>query len=564
MKLLNELKSKEDLAQYLGIPVRKLTYILYKRTVESYYKSFEIPKKNGGTRYINASQNELKDIQKKLAQLLWDFMVINKIRLDVVHAFEKKKGIISNAKIHRNKRFILKIDLENFFDNIHFGRIRGFFEKNRKFKMPIEIATMIAQLTCYKGCLPQGAPSSPILSNLLCGNMDRAILKLSRKFKLNYTRYADDMVFSTNDKNFMEQKEEFVRRLEEIIDKSGFAINQSKTRFILKDSRQTVTGLVVNKKVSVTKDFVKKTRAMANSLYRQGEFSINGVKGTIRQLEGRFSFINQIDKYNDDFDNKFIGKKPPHAALNSREKQFQKFLFYKYFFANPKALIVTEGKTDIRYIKAALKACYQSYPRLITKKDGKFNFHISFLKKTKRLRFFLAIHLDGADTMNNICSCYNDKNGLPNFNKQLKEISTIKKQNPVVLVFDNETKKNNSTKRPLKKTIDYIQSAFNITCNFDAQIQKRIIDNLYILTNPLPEGKEEAAIEDLFDNETLSVVIDGKRFSRDNEFDPSTHYGKNTFSKYIIENYEKINFSGFKEMLDTLDAICSGKISKTK
>ena len=110
-----------------------------------------------------------------------------------------------------------------------------------------------------------------------------------------------------------------------------------------------------------------------------------------RQLEGRFSFINQLDKYNNNID----GKKHDFYKLNGRERQYQAFLFYKYFFANEKLLIVTEGKTDVLYIKAALKNLYVHYPRLIEKdSDGNFIFKISFFKRTKRWRYFFGLSMD--------------------------------------------------------------------------------------------------------------------------------------------------------------------------
>jgi len=168
----NLIETREDLAFLLNIPLKKLTYILYVKKPENYYKTFEIPKKDGALRQINATQGDLKEIQKKLADILWDhhkeYVKTNNIQVKVSHAFEKKKGIITNALIHRNKRYVLNIDLENFFDSFHFGRVRGFFAKNKEFNFPIETATVIAQLTCYKGCLPQGAPSSPIITNLIC------------------------------------------------------------------------------------------------------------------------------------------------------------------------------------------------------------------------------------------------------------------------------------------------------------------------------------------------------------------------------------------------------------
>lgn len=455
MRNFNEIKSRENLAAFLGIPLSKFTYILYFKKVDSYYTSFEIPKKNGEKRLINAPQNDLKEIQKKLADSLWkshkEYVKNNNIQTNVSHAFEKEKGIISNAKIHRNKRFVLNIDLENFFGSFHFGRVRGFFEKNKEFNLPVEVATIIAQLTCFQGCLPQGAPSSPIITNLISNILDMKLIKIARRYRLDYTRYADDMTFSTNDSKFMDVEKTFLDNVTREIEKCGFSINKNKTRLLFKDSRQEVTGLVVNKKINVNREYYKKTRAMADALYKKGEFVIDDHKGTIKQLEGRFSFINQLDYYNNKIDH---DKKHSIRFLSSRGKQYQKFLFYKYFFANTKPLVVTEGKTDILYLKAALKKYYENYPQLITQKGDTFEYKISFLRRTKRLKIFLGIQQDGADTMKSIYNFYAGTDNFPNLYGYFSKNSVVvKSANPVILIFDNEQK----SEKPLKKFLDYVK-----------------------------------------------------------------------------------------------------------
>src|SRR5699024_7070708 len=105
------------------------------------------------------------------------------------------KSIITNARIHRNKRLVVNIDLKDFFPSFHFGRVRGFFEKNKYFLLSREVSTIIAQLTCYKGSLPQGAPTSPIITNLICQILDYKLLKIAKKYKTDYSRYADDLTF---------------------------------------------------------------------------------------------------------------------------------------------------------------------------------------------------------------------------------------------------------------------------------------------------------------------------------------------------------------------------------
>ncbi|RSL29691.1 RNA-directed DNA polymerase [Salibacterium salarium] len=552
MKELHNVKTRNEFADFLKIPRKKLSYILYIKKVNNLYHSFEIYKKSGGIRKINAPTVELKDIQQKLAKALYKHQADkwNKKRNNLSHAFEKKKSIITNAKIHRNKRFVLNIDLENFFESFNFGRVRGFFIKNNHLLLPNEVATVIAQLSCYQGKLPQGAPSSPIITNLICEILDLRLLKIARRYKVDYTRYADDLTFSTNKNSFLEQETRFLEEISKELKRSGFEINEKKTRLQFKDSRQVVTGLVVNKKVNVKRDYYKNTRAMAHTLYTQGKFEIDGEEATIDQLEGRFSFINQLDwsnnmkinRNNKDYKNRF-------ASFKSSEREYQKFLFYKYFYANSKPLIITEGKTDIAYLKSALKNLYSEYPDLITKKnDGTFEFKISFLKKSKRLNYFLDINKDGAEGLKKIYNLFCEKGDVRNYSKYFNKISDTFPNNPVILVYDNEP----SNGKPLNQIINYagleretIRDKLMIT----------IVDNLYLLTVPPVNEPSESDIEDLFDIKTLEHKINGKTFNKNNEMDPTKHYGKERFSQFISENYCDINFDNFKHILNNISDI---------
>lgn len=406
------------------------------------------------------------------------------------------------------------------------------------------MATVIAQLACYQGCLPQGAPSSPIITNLICSILDMRLLRIAKKYRVDYTRYADDITFSTNDKKFLSNQKQFLIEVIDEINKSGFLINKKKTRLVFQDSRQEVTGLVVNKKVNVSRDYYKKTRAMANALYEQGEFKINDSEGSLQQLEGRFSFINQLDWYNNKIDNK---KKHNFHELCSREKQYQIFLFYKYFFANTKPLVVTEGKTDIVYLKEALKKYYKKYPKLISKNEKGFEFKVSFLRKTARLEYFMGIQQDGADTMKNIYNLYSGKNGLPNLCDYFKLKYSLTPSYPVILVFDNEQESN----RPLKKFLDYINNKQILRENRYSQV----IENVFVSTNPLVKGKKECEIEDLFEDSILSHKIGKKQFSRDKDYDKEQFYGKAIFADYIANHSAELDFSEFKPMLDDINEI---------
>lgn len=545
-----DIETRRMLAEFLDIPYGWFTYILYGKKTENLYTSFDIAKKSGGYRHINAPNCELKEIQRKLANALYGYQLElikeNKIQNNISQAFEKDKSFITNACKHRNKRWILNIDLENFFDSFHFGRVLGFFEKNRYFNLPREVASVIAQISCYEGCLPQGAPTSPIITNLICNVLDMRIVKIARKYRMDYTRYADDLTFSTNDKNFVDRYSLFLEEVDAEIQKSGFNINETKTRLFYRDSRQEVTGLVVNNKVNVNRDYYKKTRAMAESLYTRGEFYINGIEGTINQLEGRFSFINQLEWYN----NKLKNEKVSYWTLNSREQQYQKFLFYKYFYNNSRPCIITEGKTDVLYIKAALKKYSVQYPELIKSVEEEHSeYNLSFIKRTRRLEYFLGLFANGADAIKNIYDLYTEKGRYPNYYEVLRKKGGVLPTNPVILIFDNEQE----TERPLKKFLKCLN-------NKDAKSMKgktsaHICGNLYLVTNPLVDDKKECEMEDLFDESTLKHVIGGKEFCKKDDFDEKRYYGKNIFSQYVYNNYKTIDLSRFIPLLDDINKI---------
>lgn len=559
----SEIKTRNDFADFLRIPRNKLTHILYVKKPDSYYKTFEIPKKNGDKRKICAPSGDLKSLQVKLANALWEHQksiwTSAGTKPNISHAFEKGKGIVTNAKVHRNKRFILNMDLECFFDSFHFGRVCGYFEKNKDFLLPREVSIIIAQIACYNGRLPQGAPSSPIISNLICQVLDMHLLKIAKKYRLDYTRYADDLTFSTNNRVFLDSYEDFVKETTALILKAGFTVNKKKTRLIYRDSRQEVTGLVVNKKISVNHTYVRTTKAMAHQLYTTGEFLIDGAPANIRQLEGRFSFIDQIDLYN----NRVDESKHDAYHLNGREPQYRAFMFYKNFYAHEVPLIVTEGKTDVRYLKAALMKLYTQYPSLIEKDDtGRFIFKIKFFQRSKRWKYFFGMSLDGGDAMKVLYRYFTGKKGAKDYFSYFQRITGRRQLSPVILLYDNEIE----SKKPLKA---FLNEDAGIT-----ELQKQELKNnlqlrllpdstLFLLITPLTAGKAECEIEDLFAPDLLGLTLDGKTFSRKDKPNKDKHYGKEIFSEYVLTNYQSIDFQGFIPLLDALNSIVENCKSST-
>lgn len=551
---MKNIKTRNDFAKFIGVKLQPLTYLLYIKKIDNCYNTLEIPKKNGDTRTICVPNKNLKKVQKKLYNKLSTYYdeikTQNNFTSKISHGFEKNRSIVTNAEVHKNKRYVVNLDLLDFFPSINFGRVRSYFIKNNYFEINDDIATILAQLTCYKGTLPQGAPTSPLIANMICNIMDIRILKIAKKYRLDYTRYADDLTFSTNNKYFLNDYDKFLEDIKNIIHRSGFELNSKKTRLLFSNSRQEVTGLVVNKKISVPKEYYKNTRAMAHSLYKNGYFLIDDEVGTIEQLEGRFSFINQINLYNID------NKKKDMWHLNSKEKQYQKFMIYKTFYANEKPLIITEGKTDVLYIKAALKKYYKYFPNLITKKDnGNFVFHVNFFKRKQKHSYYLNLVKDGADTIKNIYSnCYIKTKNNKNITTvhDFKKLRGERETNPVILIFDNEMVSNKD--RPLKKFLNEIKVNASQKDKLKENLYINICDNLYLCTYQL-NNKEACEIEDLFPADVLEHEINGRKFSKKDSTHDNGFYGKNEFSQYVYSNYESIDFSNFISLLSAINEI---------
>ena len=595
----NQIQSLKELSYALDIPIKQLTGILYGKKIENCYTTFAIAKKSGGYRTINCPNKSLKYIQRKLARLLLkrqaEIQAENSISQKIAHAFIKGKGIKTNASQHRNKRYLLNIDLKDFFGTFHFGRVLGFFKKNKYFKLPDNIATIIAQLTCYEGKLPQGAPTSPIISNMIFQILDNKIIYLCKKYKLTYTRYADDMTFSTNNKFFLSTYPKFIVDLNDFITKYGFTINKKKIYFQESNHRQVVTGLSVNKKINVKREFYKNTRSMAYKLYTTGSFTINGIPGTMNMLEGRFSFINDLVKYNTLHNNivvnthnsfesqknilssnqkKFVFSENQSRKcidwhewlkdLTIREKDFQKFLFYKYFMANPKILIITEGKTDSRYIKAALKRYYLEYPTLIKKNGETFKYNISFFECSDRIQYFFQYENGGGSNSLNLFRFFTDDecNQKPNYLKYFKRILHSEPLKPVIFLFDNE----DSNSKPLKQFLNYVKkkiSNYEIEDRIRNQFYTQLDYNIFMATLPKDGSKQkDIEIEDLLNidvinNELIAPKYHGKIFSSSKNHNDDRFIGKEIFSKEVLANYnsEIIDFSKFIPLLDLINKL---------
>ncbi|MCH5050924.1 TIR domain-containing protein [Pectobacterium aquaticum] len=301
--------SVSDIANLLEIPAGQLLYILYHK--KDNYRTFEIKKKSGKNRIINAPIGGLSIIQERLKPIIEYFYRPKKS----AHGFIKGKSIITNASMHTKKKFVVNIDLENYFESITFARVYGIF-KSKPFNFSHPAATVLAQLCTHNGKLPQGACTSPVLANLASTSLDKQLTQLAGRKNISYSRYADDITFSFNQAkviDIIEKNEdgsyEISETINNIISKNGFKINHEKFRVQTRNTRQSVTGLVVNDKVNIDRKYIRITRSMihrwkddkvkyallfATEKGYQTKDNNQAIEIFRNHIYGRLSFINMV------------------------------------------------------------------------------------------------------------------------------------------------------------------------------------------------------------------------------------------------------------------------------
>lgn len=379
---LKAVTNRSELAALLGHKPASLSFILYRIPSVEKYRDFEIPKKGGGLRKISAPTARLARLQKRLALVLQacetEITARSKAR-SLAHGFRPGHSIVTNATAHRSQRYVLNLDLEDFFPTINFGRVRGFFLKNRSYALNEVVATTIAQIACHGPGLPQGAPCSPVISNMLAHILDVRLARLAGAAGCAYSRYADDITFSSHQKSFPTELAHQVGdentwvlsdELRKIIVESGYRINEKKTRMQCRARRQLVTGLTVNEKINVRTEYYRQVRAACHSLFNSGECFVNDkISGprpmSIAQLEGRLNHIHFVRDKTDAREAKEKRDKP-----TATRSLYRRLTFYKIFAAPSAPVIVCEGKTDSVYLKCALRSLSAQFPSLLAVKDG--------------------------------------------------------------------------------------------------------------------------------------------------------------------------------------------------
>lgn len=572
LNLLRQAKSLDDLAKLLNFKPKFISYLLFKQNEKDRYAEFEISKQSGGKRKISAPNPKLLRLQKNLADLLAGCLVemenSGERKTPFVHGFVKHKSIFTNAKSHRNKRWVLNVDLEDFFGSINFGRVRGLLIKDKAFALDPTVATLIAQIASHKNSLPQGAPTSPIISNLVARPLDLKLVGLAKKYGCNYTRFADDITFSTNKKDFPaqlvinpgadEHQWELSIELRNSLTKSGFAENTKKTRLQYYKSRQEVTGLIVNDRINVPREYRKSVRALVHSLVTKGSFElpknfqnrINNKRvrnvNPLHQLQGMLGYIDWIDIRSDinarnlsteDVKHKKT-KSHKSRELGSQEKQYKKFLLYREFFAAEKLTILTEGKTDKYHLFSAAIKLSKEFPLLAdaASTPKKVLFRV-FPSKERRTNALLGLCGGVADLAS----------FLSEYKRETLHFRPPDISHPVIVLVDKDS--------GWKKIAKVIPGSPDGSDDF-----YRIHANLYVVCIPPPPGKDEGCIEDLHATATLGTILNGKSFDKKNKSkDEGAHYGKSAFAQQVVvPNADKLDFDGFKPLLRKLVEVIKG------
>ncbi len=212
--------------------------------VERYYRKVYIPKKNGKKRKLLIPDPILLQVQRNiLSEILMQMPVSNYAK-----AYQKGSDISKMASVHKNQKKVLHLDIHDFFGNITYRMVyQQVFSQNR---FPSAIGTLLAHLCCYRDYLPQGAPTSPVISNLVLKPFDDYVGRWCRESGIIYTRYCDDMVFSGDF-----DTKSVIHKVRAFLAVMGFSLNEKKSEVRLPYQRQSVLGIVVNEKVQVSREY---------------------------------------------------------------------------------------------------------------------------------------------------------------------------------------------------------------------------------------------------------------------------------------------------------------------
>jgi len=299
----SEFADEPTLLAHLGMTAAELKKIWWYRG--RMYSQFDIAKGSGKTRTITAPDERLKMIQRKLTPLLDQLYRVR----NPVHGFVHDKSVKTNAEAHGQRRHVVNLDFKDFFPSITENRVLGLL---KSIGVSERVAEIVARLCCVGGHLPQGAPTSPTLSNMICYRLDSQLLQVAKEARAIYTRYADDVTFSSYQppaplfEGVLPAVGHFSpdllsTALRTAIDRNGFTVHPEKAHYADRNSRRMVTGVKINDGLNVDRRYVRRIRAMLHSVETFGLtdaevfYSSSGGRGTLaNHLRGKISYIAHL------------------------------------------------------------------------------------------------------------------------------------------------------------------------------------------------------------------------------------------------------------------------------
>lgn len=558
LKELQACHDVHDLAALLQIEAKMLTYLLYTLPESAKYHLFCISKKNGGTRQISAPDDRLKSLQRRLHALLTncDLQIQDSFPRNSSMGCENGKHLEDNARLHSNRRWVFNIDLENFFGEFNFGRVISYFKKNTNFNLDPKIATYIAQICVHDNQLPQGAPTSPLVANLICSSFDYRLAKFASYHRCTYTRYVDDITFSTNKSDFplgiaRRTKKGWLpsKMLVDRISDSGFSINQKKTRMDYRRSRQVVTGLVVNEEPTVEREYRRKCRAAVHEAMQGKKFFADtfcqpftdncaqppenvSFENDLNRIECRLSFIHNVERQR----KKFNQKRQMHNPTGIF-KTYSDAILLRKLCRDPEPLIITEGPSDTLYLKAGILTLDRFFPDLSKLVNGKQELAVSFQRTGSR-----SARIVGLGSGNGDLDIFLSR--AANFYKRLS--GNIARRRVIILV-DNDDGLNH-----LRKTL---KNVYKLDIKHSDQNSFfKLEDNFYLIKTPSLPQKLETAIEDFLPPNALVDLVTGKTFSADKNYDTKRHFGKVDLGRKIYQQRHALQLSTLNPILRRIDS----------
>ncbi|QQN27894.1 reverse transcriptase domain-containing protein [Pseudomonas syringae group genomosp. 3] len=477
-----QIKNNQDLADFIGVKKGVVAYYAYYLDSAKAYTSFTIKKRSGGDRTIDAPVRGLKQLQRT---------ILNKLSPEAafrhcVYGYVPGRDILQNSAIHVRQRWVLRVDIKNFFPSITTLRVSGMF-RSPPFDMEPKAARALALICTKDGLLPQGSPLSPWITNVICKGLDYNLKRLASKHKCYYSRYADDLFFSTSNglfptalarKSDTESNVIIGEELKSEILSAGFLPNEEKTSLKPISQRQVVTGIVVNSRTNVPREYIRNLRA---ALYSWDKFGLEAAEEHWR---------NKVDLKNR------VGEQPRFRWVVRGQINF------------------------VKHVKGEADPVYLSLAKKLKKLDEKFTFDpkVSALSVTEEVQIFV----EGITDKKHIEKAFRNAQGQGLYLD-------------LNLTFPNQREYGSSNLKSLCETLSANAQRCLTICIFDRDEQPYVKsmggssgdymdhnNNVFSLIIPRPEFRVEPdiCIEHLYkDSDLFKHDLAGRRLYSKSEFD---------------------------------------------